>query len=890
VVSVKLRPVIAFILLAGLLAVPAVAAAAVADPTTRVSVATDGTQANNFSCCSAISADGRYVAFRSDASTLVAGDTNGFGDEFVRDTTTGATTRVSVATDGTQANEHSHGAGISADGRYVSFASMASNLVAGDTNGASDVFVRDQVAGTTTRVSVASDGTQGNGTSGSGGSAISANGRYVAFVSYASNLVPGDTNGSPDVFVHDLVTGATTRVSVASDGTQANDYSWNVPSISADGRYVAFYSSASNLVAGDTNNSADVFVHDMVTGATTRVSAATAGTQANNNSRDPVISADGSSVAFASDASNLVAGDTNNATDVFAHNMVTGATTRVSVATDGTQANNISDGSTISENPPSISANGRLVAFHSDASNLVAGDTNGQTDVFVRDQVAGTTTRVSLANDGSQAVGGPSYAPAITPDGSYLTFTSAATNLVAGDTNGTYDVFVRRLGAVSPTITVTNPGAQTSTAGSPVSVPIQATDTTSGATLSYAATGLPPGLAIASGTGLISGTPSTAGSYTVNVTATDGSSASGSATFTWVVQALNTLPGAPTGVSATAGNGQALVSWTAPASNGGSPITGYTIAPSPACPACAGMTTTGVSSTVSGLTNGTAYTFTVTAANSSGTSSGSLPSTAVTPRTIPGAPTGVTATAGNGQAQVSWTAPASNGGSPITGYTVTSIPGGVSATTTGALTATVSGLTNGTSYTFTATATNAAGTSAASTPSAAVTPSATAIPVSVGNPLVPRTYVTDGAASNFVVLKNAKMPKGTLSNFQSWNPGGTNVGQTFRAYVLRPTGVANGYTVIYESGVYTVPAPSVRTGAVSTFTVSPAVAVAAGDVIGYYGKGVPFDIGPGSDTLCFPVYSAPTTGATMTLGVSPGFPIYPQIRTYSLAATITPSG
>ena len=141
-----------------------------------------------------------------------------------------------------------------------------------------------------------------------------------------------------------------------------------------------------------------------------------------------------------------------------------------------------------------------------------------------------------------------------------------------------------------------------------------------------------------------------------------------------------------------------------------------------------------------------------------------------------------------------------------------------------------------------------------------------------------------------MVLKNAKLPKGTLSNFQTWNPGGTAAGKTFSAYVLRPTEVTNSYTVIYESGVLTVPTPSVQTGAVSTFTVSPAVAVAAGDVIGYYGKGVPFDIGTGSDTLCFPVQSAPAKGTSMTLGVSPGYPIYPQIRTYSLAATVTASG
>ena len=180
-------------------------------------------------------------------------------------------------------------------------------------------------------------------------------------------------------------------------------------------------------------------------------------------------------------------------------------------------------------------------------------------------------------------------------------------------------------------VSVTNPGTQTSTAGSPLSLQVQASDTGSGATLSYSATGLPPGLVINSGTGLISGIPSTAGSYTVTATATDGTSASGSATFAWVVQALVTVPGPPSAVSATPGDAQAVVSWTAPVSNGGSPITGYTIAPSPACPACTGMTTTGVSSTVSGLVNGTAYTFTVTATNAAGTSPASLASGAVIP-------------------------------------------------------------------------------------------------------------------------------------------------------------------------------------------------------------------------------------------------------------------
>jgi len=223
----------------------------------RVSVASGGTQGNGDSGCPSISADGRYVAFQSYASNLVPGDTNEVGDVFVHDRLTGQTTRVSVASDGTEGNDYSRRPSISADGRYVAFASLASNLVPGDTNGTWDVFVHDRLTGQTTRVSVASGGAQGN--SGSWCPSISADGRYVAFQSYASNLVPGDTNGVLDVFVHDRLTGQTTRVSVASDGTQGDSYSFG-SSISADGRYVAFSSLASNLVPGDTNDKPDIFV------------------------------------------------------------------------------------------------------------------------------------------------------------------------------------------------------------------------------------------------------------------------------------------------------------------------------------------------------------------------------------------------------------------------------------------------------------------------------------------------------------------------------------------------------------------------------------------------------------------------------------------------------
>jgi hypothetical protein len=342
------------------------------------------------------------------------------------------TERVSVSSTGDQANRPTQSPRISADGRFVTFASFATNLVAGDTNGSQDIFVHDRESGTTSRVSVASDGTQGSGFSPS----ISADGRFVAFLSWASNLVPGDTNNTADVFLRDRQNGTTIRVSVASDGTQANSDS-DGASISADGRFVAFTSYASNLVAGDTNDGADVFVHDRQSGTTTRVSIASDGTQGNSRSHATSISADGRFVAFFSFASNLVAGDTNAVPDAFVHDRQTGTTSRVSVASDGTQGNNITYFS-------SISADGRFVAFFSEASNLVAGDTNEIHDVFVHDRQSGTTSRVSIASDGMQG-NDESYDPSISADGRFVAFNSAASNLVAGDTNGP-DVFVHDRG------------------------------------------------------------------------------------------------------------------------------------------------------------------------------------------------------------------------------------------------------------------------------------------------------------------------------------------------------------------------------------------------------------------------------------------------------------
>ena len=346
--------------------------------TTRVSVASDGSEANRWSSVPSISANGRYVAFDSGASNLASGKTTSYPDVFVHDRQTGQTTWVSMAWDGTQGNDQSEYPSISADGRYVTFASYASNLVVGDTNGAPDVFVHDRQIAQTTRISVASDGTQGDDWSLF--PSISADGRFVAFESSASNLVPGDTNDTRDVFLYDRQTGQTTRVSVASDGTQGNGWSAR-PSISADGRFMAFASRASNLVGGDTNSSFKIFVHDRQTGQTTCVSVASGSTQGIGNSYWPLISADGRFVAFHSLARDFVSGDTNSSYDVFVHDRQTGQTTRVSVASDGTQGNGDSG-----RDGYAISADGRFVAFESSASNLVPGDTNGWADVFVHDR------------------------------------------------------------------------------------------------------------------------------------------------------------------------------------------------------------------------------------------------------------------------------------------------------------------------------------------------------------------------------------------------------------------------------------------------------------------------------------------------------------------------
>ena len=348
--------------------------------TRLVSVSTAGVHGNagSWSPLAAISPSGRYVVFDSTASNLVPGDTNGAEDVFVRDRVSKTTQRVSVSPghDQIKPRPDSFGGSISADGRYVAFETRARNMVAGDTNKAVDVFVRDLVAQTTERVSVSGDGQQANG--GSSESAISADGRYVVFDSAASNLVAEDTNTGIDVFVRDRVAGTTERVDVSSDGEQAISPGYvQFFSISADGRYAAFSSPASNLVGGDTNGATDVFVRDRVAGTTVRVSLSSAGVEGDSDSGQPAISATGRYVAFSSGATNLVPDDANSWPGVFRRDLLTGATQRVSVAWDGSAADNRTFGA-------SISGDGRHIAFASAATNLVPDDANRYSDVFIR--------------------------------------------------------------------------------------------------------------------------------------------------------------------------------------------------------------------------------------------------------------------------------------------------------------------------------------------------------------------------------------------------------------------------------------------------------------------------------------------------------------------------
>ncbi|MEW6744265.1 MAG: hypothetical protein AB1486_16045 [Planctomycetota bacterium] len=379
-----------------------------------------------------ISGDGDWIAFDSIASVLVMGDSNNAQDVFISDLSHPGAFLVSVDSAGNQGNADSFSPDVSEDGNWVAFASNASNLIPGDTNELTDIFLHDIATGLTTRVSVDSAANQANGRSLR--PSISDDGRYVAFESVADNLVAGDSNGVADVFVHDCLTGATIRVSVGSTGVQGNGPSV-APSIDGSGDLVAFTSEARNLVPGDGNGVADVFVRDIAMATTRRISESVLGGDANGPSDRPAISHSGSYVSYASAASDIVLLDTNAATDIFLHDLATSSNSRVSLTWAGGEANGDCYGSAVSNS-------GRVV-FSSTATNLVLGDSNACGDIFARDPSAALTVRISVDSAGGEA-NAASYHPDLSASGCDFAFSSDASNLVGGDSNGARDIFHHR--------------------------------------------------------------------------------------------------------------------------------------------------------------------------------------------------------------------------------------------------------------------------------------------------------------------------------------------------------------------------------------------------------------------------------------------------------------
>ncbi|MFI0486162.1 TolB family protein [Actinomadura sp. 9N215] len=363
-----------------------------------------------------------------------------------------SSSRVSVSDTGAEGNADSGlnedwfkwGGAVSGGGRYVVFTSAAANLVPGDTNGVPDVFLHDRRTRKTERVSVSGTGAEGNGRSLD--PSISADGRYVAFTSEASNLVAGDANGTFDVFLKDRRTGVTTNLHVDSEEDQGNSAAFS-PSVSPDGRYVAFSSSSVNLAPGADNGFFNAFLRDVAAGTTEVVSLSTAGEPAWGSSSEPSVSADGRYVAFTSEAANLVPGDTNETYDVFVRDRTANATTRVSLTVSGGQF-------TLGSGAPSISADGRHVAFG-------AGSEEGITNVYRRDLRRGATRQVSANAQGIPGNGDSAW-PSISANGRFVAYESRATNLTPGeDTNETIDVFVTDLRTRATTrVTVTSTGEQ----------------------------------------------------------------------------------------------------------------------------------------------------------------------------------------------------------------------------------------------------------------------------------------------------------------------------------------------------------------------------------------------------------------------------------------------
>lgn len=410
--------------------------------TLRVSVSSDGSQGNNHSGDPFINGDGRYVLFDSSATNLVANDSNGSADVFLRDILSQTTERVSIANNEIEAQGSSYASGISSDARYALFESSASNLLGAgvDTNNNSDLFMRDRTLETTSRVNLSWNGSQANNRPYDG--RMSPDAAYVVFSSMATNLVQDDVNGIMDIFLRDRNLGLTELVTITDQGAQITRGSCRFPSLSNNGRIVAFVCSgtADELVSGDTNGKSDIFVRNRLGATTARVSVSSSGEEGDGDSSFPFISGDARYVAFQSYATNLVAGDTNARADIFVFDRRTNIIRRVSVNSNGEQAN----GDSIF---PVMTSDGRYVTFYSLATNLVPGARKyvGNYNVYVHDTQKGVTSLVNTSSEGEEdnsVYDNEIMAPAISSTASHIAYSSQGSTLVNDDTNSFWDVFL----------------------------------------------------------------------------------------------------------------------------------------------------------------------------------------------------------------------------------------------------------------------------------------------------------------------------------------------------------------------------------------------------------------------------------------------------------------
>jgi hypothetical protein len=670
------------------------------------------------------SVDGRFVAFQSASTNLVSGDVNAHVDVFVRDLQTNTTVRASTLSTGARSDGDSAEAAVSRDGRYVAFSSAASNLLSGDTGGLRDVFVVDRTTFNVSRASTNTGNAQGNGDSDM--VSMSANGTFIVFRSKASSLTAGDSNAIADIFVKDRSTGFTYRVSTPSGGGVMTGSAVASPSVSNDGNLVVFGASDGNLVAGDSNGKLDIFAKNRSTDTTTFVSSSAGGAIGDGDSTQAMLSDDGTRVAFVSAATNFAADDTNGVADIYVKTLAGGAIVRASSTAAGAPGNAASSA-------PSISADGRFIAFASAASNLVAGDSNGNIDIFVKDLNDASITRVNTSAAGTQGTGGDCGTPSLSSDGRYVGFVCAQTDLLPGDTNALADAFVkdRQTGAITR-LSLGATGVQANAASAtgaraisdnglmvfatnadnlaiaagqrsdifaqrflaaPIATTMAITAHTPNPSAVNASYSISVSVTRSSGTLAIGGSLSVGDGdgYCVATLSGAGATASGQCSLTsnhpglrslnasysgdstyaasaaaTVTHSVNgtAVPAAPVIGTASAGNASASVSFTAPSDPGGSPISGYTAT-------CGTHSASGSASplTVNTLANGVTLTCTVIATNASGNSQPSQPSNAITPAGLPGAPTATSATRGNRQISVAFNPPANNGGSGVLDYT-----------------------------------------------------------------------------------------------------------------------------------------------------------------------------------------------------------------------------